>query len=123
MTASDSFMPITLSSGVRASAARTPNKVALTEDERSLTYDRLVKRIDQVASLALGGLGLQPGEHVALMSPNCIEYFEIVCGISSAGMATAMVNPRLTAKEAAYICNDSQARVLFVHASLEDLAR
>lgn len=123
MTASDSFMPITLSSGVRASAARTPDKVALTEDERSLTYARLVKRIDQVASLALGGLGLKPGEHVALMSPNCIEYFEIVCGISSAGMATAMVNPRLTAREAAYICNDSRARVLFVHASLEDLAR
>ena len=34
-----------------------------------------------------------------------------------------MVNPRLTAPEVEYICDDSGARVLFVHASLEPVAR
>ncbi|MCX7171451.1 MAG: AMP-binding protein, partial [Proteobacteria bacterium] len=123
MTASPTFMPITISSGIRASAARTPHKVALSENQRSLTYAQLVERIDRVETLASVGLKLKPGEHVALMSPNCIEFIEIVCGVADAGLATAMVNPRLTAREAAYICNDSQARVLFVHASLEELAR
>lgn len=123
MTPSPSFMPITISSGIRTSAARTPNKLALTEGQRGLTYAQLVERIDRVSTLALVGLTLKPGEHVALMSPNCIEFIEIVCGLASAGLATAMVNPRLTAKEAAYICNDSQAQVLFVHPSLEALVR
>ena len=123
MTPRPSFMPITISSGIRASAARTPHKVALSEDRRSLTYAQLVERIDRVETMASAGLKLKPGEHVALMSPNCIEFIEIVCGVAEAGLATAMVNPRLTAKEAAYICNDSQARVLFVHASLEEVAR
>ncbi len=123
MTTSPSFMPITISSGIRASAARTPSKVALSEDKRSLTYAQLVENIDRVETLASVGLQLKPGEHVALMAPNCIEFIEIVCGLADAGLATAMVNPRLTAKEAAYICNDSQAQVLFVHASLEEVAR
>jgi long-chain acyl-CoA synthetase len=123
MTPSPAFMPITISSGIRASAARTPSKVALSEEKRSLTYAQLVERIDRVETLAAVGLKLKPGEHVALMSPNCIEFIEIVCGLADAGLATAMVNPRLTAKEAAYICNDSQAQVLFVHASLEEVAR
>ncbi|MBI5920596.1 MAG: AMP-binding protein [Betaproteobacteria bacterium] len=123
MTSSTSFMPITISSGIRASAARTPDRVALSEGEQSLTYAKLVDRIDRVAAMATTGLSLQPGEHVAPMSPNCIEFIEIVCGVAEAGLASAMVNPRLTAKEAAYICNDSQARVLFVHASLEDVTR
>ncbi|MCX7180416.1 MAG: AMP-binding protein [Proteobacteria bacterium] len=123
MTTSPSFMPITISSGIRASAARTPSKVALSEDKRSLTYAQLVENIDRVETLASVGLQLKPGEHVALMAPNCIEFIEIVCGLADAGLATAMVNPRLTAKEAAYICNDSQAQILFVHASLEEVAR
>jgi len=117
------YIPLTLSSGVRASAARTPDKVALTENERCLSYAQLIDRIDRVANMVSTGLGLEPGDHVALMAPNCIEFIEIVCGLGDAGLATAMVNPRLTAKEAAYICNDSQAKVLFVHASLEELVR
>jgi long-chain acyl-CoA synthetase len=117
------YLPVTISSGVRASAARTPEKVALSEGLRRLTYAQLANRIDRVVSLAASGLGLVPGDHAALMAPNCIEFIEIVCGLSDAGVATAMVNPRLTARETAYICNDSQAKVLFVHASLEDLAR
>ena len=57
------------------------------------------------------------------MAPNCLEFIEIVAGLSSVGIAPAMVNPRLTGPELAYIANDSRARVLFVHHSLEELAR
>lgn len=117
------YQSVNVFSGVFASAARTPGKVALTEDARSLTYGRLAERIERIANVASAGLGLRSGDHAALMSPNCIEFLEIVCGLALAGIATAMVNPRLTSGEAAYICNDSQARVLFVHSSLEDLAR
>lgn len=116
-------LPVTITSGIRASAARTPGKVAVSEGPRRLTYAQLVDRIDRVLSMVAGDLGLQPGDHVAMMLPNCLEFIEIVCGLADAGIATAMVNPRLTAHEATYICKDSGVKALFVHATLEDLAR
>jgi long-chain acyl-CoA synthetase len=57
------------------------------------------------------------------MAPNCVEFVEVVCGVAAAGAAVALVNPRLTTSELEYICDDSQARVLFVHPSVEDVAR
>ena len=57
------------------------------------------------------------------MASNCLEFVELALGLASAGVAPAMVNPRSTAAELAFICNDSAARVLFVHAALEELAR
>ena len=117
------FRPITIAEGMRSSARRTPGKVALSEGERELTFSQLVERIDRVSNVALSGLGLRPGEHAALMSPNCLEFVELTCGLAEAGVPAAMVNPRSTPAEAAHVCDDAQARVLFVHPSLEERAR
>ena len=119
----DSYRSLLIADGIRASSLRTPNKVALSLGERALAYRDLVERIDRVSNVGLSGLGLEPGDRVALMAPNCLEFIEIVAGLSSVGIAPAMINPRLTAPELAYIVNDSGARVLFVHETLEELAR
>ena len=118
-----SYVPIEIADGVRSSARRTPAKIALQEGERTLSYAQLVERVDRVASGTSNGLGLRPGEHSAVFAPNCLEFVELVLGLASAGIAPAMVNSRSTAAELAYICNDSAARVLFVHPSLAELAR
>ena len=119
----DTYVPITIASGIRSSAAGTPNKVALAEGERTLTYRDLVTRIDRVANAAVHDLGLEPGDRVALMAPNCLEFLEIVCGISSAGCSVVTVNSRATPREAALICNDSAAKVAFVHPATEQVVR
>ena len=115
-----SYQPVLIADGIRASAEREPEKVALSMGESGLTYRDLVERIDRVSNLALSGLGLSHGDRAALMAPNCLEFIEIVCGLASVGVPPAMVNPRLTPAEVAYIANDSGARVLFVHESLRD---
>jgi len=117
------FVPIRVDDGVRASAQRTPDKVALAEGSRELTYRELVERIDRVRTATALGLGLAPGEHAAIFSPNCLEFIEIVCGLAGAGVAPALVNSRATAEELQFICDDSTARVLFVHPDLEETAR
>ena len=103
-------------------ALRTPEKIALQEGARTLSYRHLVERIDRVSNFVLHGLEVRTGDHAAVMAPNCLEFVEIVCGLAEAGVAAAMVNPRATAEELAFICDDAGARVLFVHASLEELA-
>ena len=68
-------------------------------------------------------MGLRRGDHVAIMSPNAIDFVTVVLGLASVGVATAMVNTRSTAGELAYICDDAEARVLFVHPTVAEVAR
>jgi acyl-CoA synthetase (AMP-forming)/AMP-acid ligase II len=114
---------ILISDGIRASAGRTPGKVAIRESGRTLTYAQLVERIARVANLVHGGLGLRHGERAAVLSANCLEYLEIVAGMAEAGVAAATIGPAASAPEIRFICEDSGARVLFVSAALEGAAR
>ncbi|MBU8543125.1 MULTISPECIES: class I adenylate-forming enzyme family protein [Roseomonadaceae] len=112
-----------ISDGIRASAGRTPDKIAMRETGRELTYARLVDRIARVANLCHAGLGLRHGEHAAVFSANCLEYVEIVAGMAEAGIAAATIGPAASAPEIRFICDDSAARVMFVSAALEEAAR
>jgi acyl-CoA synthetase (AMP-forming)/AMP-acid ligase II len=120
------YRPLLVDSGMRAAANRTPGKIALAEGERSLTYARLVERIDRVSAAAWHDLGLRPGDRVALLAANCLEYIEIICGLAAIGVAAATPNPRLAPAEARAILDDCGARVAFADAAwapvLRDLA-
>jgi acyl-CoA synthetase (AMP-forming)/AMP-acid ligase II len=114
---------ILIADGIRAAAARTPDKIAIIESGRKLAYKTLIERIDRVANLARSGLGLRPGDFAALLLPNRIEYIELVCGLSSAGVTVATIGPAAPPPEIGFICDDSRARVLFVAPELESAAR
>lgn len=55
--------------------------------------------------------GLAPGEHVALMSPNRVEWLYCDMGIMAAGGVTVPVYPTLVPRTAGYIAEDSKTRV------------
>ena len=108
------FRSMTMAEGLRAAAARDPAKiVAVCGDDRR-TFGDLIARIERAANATVGDLGLKKGQTAAIISRNCIEYLEITCGLPHAGVAVATVNAKLTVGEAAAICDDAGARVLFV---------
>jgi long-chain acyl-CoA synthetase len=111
---SSAYRPLLLSSGLHASAARTPGKVAVTCEGESRTYAELSARVGRVAGAA-AATGLAKGDRVALVAPNCIEYPELMCGLSDAGAVVATLSPRLTAREIAEACDDCGARLVVVH--------
>ncbi len=112
-----------IADGVRTAAARTPGKVAVTDGARQLTFGRLAERIDCVSNLAHAGFGLPKSARAAILAPNCLEYLELVCGLSSAGLAVATIGPAAPAAEIRFICEDSAAEILFVDPILEEMAR
>lgn len=112
------YLPIDIAHGIRCAAKNTPTKTALRADSRSLLYWELVERMNRVSSGVRNSLGLKKGDHVALVAPNCIEFPEIALGLAQAGVAAVMVNPKLTASEIKYICDDSEAKVIFAHESV-----
>lgn len=110
-----------LSGGLHAAAERTPRKIALRCEQRALSYEDLSGRVSRVAG-ALRAAGIQRGDRVAILAPNCLEYVELIVGISDIGAIAATLNPRSTAHELTATCDDCGARVLFVHETLAAVA-
>jgi acyl-CoA synthetase (AMP-forming)/AMP-acid ligase II len=116
------YRPLLLSGGLHASAERTPRKPALICEGDVRTYGELAERVRRVCGGAIAS-GIVRGDRVAILAPNCIEYAELVIGLSDAGAMVATLSARSTTHELAAACDDCGARFLFVHASLADTAQ
>jgi long-chain acyl-CoA synthetase len=57
-------------------------------------------------------LGLQSGDHIALMLENHPRYFEICWGAHRAGLIYTAMSTRLTEAEVSYIVNDCGAKAV-----------
>ena len=102
-----------------------PNKLALICGSRSLTYAELNSRARRVAN-ALGTLGVQAGDRVAVIAHNSIELLEVAAGLSKLSAISVLLNYRLREHEVAYIVNDCQAKAVVAGPGLVevvDLAR
>ncbi len=117
------FQPMTMARGLRAATQRNPNKVAVRHNEIERSYAELMRRIDCVTNATITDLKLKKGDNAAIISRNCIEYIELVCGVPEAGVAVATINPRLTPAELIAILEDAKAKVVFCDESLGDKMR
>jgi len=90
-------------------ARRWPERVALVDGKRRRTYRELDERATRLAR-ALVGLGLAPGERVAVVQENRIEYVETVIAIARAGGALVPLLGALTGAEHAFMVRDAEAR-------------
>jgi len=116
-----SFRHLSIAGGVRAAAGRSPEKIAYRHGDDSRNYADLIHRIDKVTTALGADLGLKNGDHGAIVSGNSIAYMELVMGASQAGVALATINPKLSAPEIKAICEDANARVLFIDAASAEM--
>ncbi|MDX2221723.1 MAG: class I adenylate-forming enzyme family protein [Rhodospirillaceae bacterium] len=108
---------MTMAGALRAAAARDPGKLAIRAGGQTRTYAQLIDRIDRITNATIRDLGLAPGHNAAIVAWNCLEYLEIACGVPEAGLAVATINARLTPADILAVCDDAEARVLFVDAA------
>src|SRR3979490_3146500 len=104
-------------------ARQTPDKPAyiMAGSGEVVTYRQLDDRSNQVAQY-LRALGLRSGETIGLFLDNSPRFLEICWGAHRAGLTYTAIAFRATAEEAAYILNDSGARMCLVSASQSPLA-
>ena len=79
---------------------------------RSITYREAQAEVHRLAN-ALIGCGLQPGDRMAILSKNSIEYILLYFAASKAGLVTIPLNYRLAPAEWSYILNNAEAKILF----------
>src|SRR5690349_4633112 len=96
---------------VRAQVQRSPAAVAVESGGDRLTYAELLAR---AAGLAhhLRGLGVQPGELVAVAVPRGVDLAPTLIGVQLAGAAFVPLDPRHPAERLDAILRDAGARVL-----------
>jgi acyl-CoA synthetase (AMP-forming)/AMP-acid ligase II len=98
-----------------------PNRTAVVFENRRCTYAQFASRAFRLANSLLAR-GLVRQERVAVLAPNCVEYFEVFAACESANLIIVNMNHRLSAKELTEICRDCEPSVLIFHAQFEQVA-
>ncbi|MGW9136328.1 long-chain-fatty-acid--CoA ligase [Streptomyces sp. NPDC055681] len=91
-------------------------RIAVELGDRSLTYAELDTLAGRVAAL-LTARGVTPGDRVAVMLPNLLEFPALYYGTLRAGAVVVPMNPLFKAREITHYLNDSGAVLLFAHES------
>jgi acyl-CoA synthetase (AMP-forming)/AMP-acid ligase II len=107
---------------LRATARKLPDKAAFVFKEKRCTYREFEERVNRLAN-GLLAQGYQPGDHIAILAFNCIEYYEILFALAKAGMVAVPVNFRLKAEEINYVVNHGDARALIYESCFRDTFR
>ncbi|MFF2545316.1 long-chain fatty acid--CoA ligase [Kitasatospora sp. NPDC058063] len=102
-----------------ATAARCPEHPVLRLDEEVLSFADL-DALSARAAHWLAGLGVAPGDRVAVLLPNVPQFAVLYYGILRAGAVVVPMNPLLKAREIEHCLADAGAAVLLAwHAGTE----
>ena len=93
--------------------AKYPDNKALSFFGRKITYRELQGGVSAFAA-ALQSNGVQKGDRVAIMLPNCPQYVISYFGILSVGGIVTQINPMLVEREIDHILNDSGSETIIV---------
>ena len=98
----------------------TTNAEAFVEVERGrrFTFEQLNKRCNRTANMLLAQ-GVKPGDRVAVLLKNGIEFVETYFAVAKIGAILVPVNWRLVANEIGYILGDSGAMALIYDADFD----
>lgn len=105
------FEKINPSDALTRTAERFPNNAALIFQGAKITYRQLDDMVSRFAS-ALAGMGIRPGDKVAVLLPNIPQCVIGIYGSFRAGAVCALNNPLYTDRELEHQFNDSGSKIL-----------
>lgn len=112
---------LNMASGIREFGRATPHRTAVVDGDRALTFAALDERSNRLAS-GLLARGLRPGDTVAVLAGNRMEYFEVAAALAKAGLPMVPLNPKNAAPDNAYVVGHSEAVALILDDALADNA-
>jgi acyl-CoA synthetase (AMP-forming)/AMP-acid ligase II len=116
------YEEIPLATTLHRTAARVPDKLAIIDGERQVTFRELDEQSNRFGN-ALGSIGIGKGDVVGVLSPNCIEFEVAFYGIAKAGAIVSTINSGYREREVANQLDSSAATTLVVHRSLLELGQ
>jgi acyl-CoA synthetase (AMP-forming)/AMP-acid ligase II len=110
---------LSVSESLAAHARLQPGVIGARDTRRAMSFAQWHERASRLAN-GLLGLGLAPGDRVAVLAYNCVEWLEIYVALARAGLVMVPVNFRLLTPEIGYILEHSDARAVIVQHDLVD---
>ena len=90
-----------------------PDKPAYAYENQKLTYAEYNAKVNSLVH-ALQKLGVNKGDHIGLLSWNCLDYALVYGAAMKGGYLLSRFNPRLGAEEVEHLLNYSEVNTLFV---------
>jgi acyl-CoA synthetase (AMP-forming)/AMP-acid ligase II len=103
----------------RATAARFPRKAALIVGDRRVPYAELDRMVQHLAG-NLARHGVAPGDRVALLLGNCVEFPAAVLACARLGAIAMPIGTRQRGPELEYLLSDSGARLLIFESAFAE---
>ncbi|KAL9320152.1 hypothetical protein ACSQ67_011991 [Phaseolus vulgaris] len=104
--------PMTLTSLIRHVAAKFPYRRAISVAGKfDLSHSRL-HSLTESAAARLVAAGIKPGDAVALVFPNTVEFVVMFLAVIRARATAAPLNPAYTAEEFEFYLSDSDSKLL-----------
>src|SRR5262249_4249528 len=97
-----------------AAIARFRNRTAFRSFGNALTYAQFDAKARAFSAFLQQGLGVKPGDRIAVMLPNTLAFPIAFLGIARAGAVQVNVNPQYTARELEHQLNDAGVEVIVV---------
>ena len=97
---------------IKYQAENFGSKPALISDHETLSFLELDKLSTNIATHLID-LNILPGDRVAIWAPNMNEWVLAAIAIHKVGGVLVPINTRMKGREAAYILNNSESKILF----------
>ncbi len=108
MTLTERFRGTTVASALALRATSDPGRPYLVSAAGTLTFAEVDSRSDALAA-ALANLGVEEGDRVALILPNCPEFVVSLFAVAKLGGVIVPLNPRLPSADLQYTLRHSEA--------------
>jgi acyl-CoA synthetase (AMP-forming)/AMP-acid ligase II len=96
---------------LRVNARKFPNKRALKDARRELTFSQYNERACRLANGLLKA-GLNKGDRLCILSHNCLEFMELYAATAKAGIVAVPINWRISPEDMEYVINNSDAKAI-----------
>ena len=97
------------------------DKVALIEGTQSRTWSESIERIYRMAN-GLAALGIGHGDHVAMLSPNSMDYSEMFAATLISGACAVPMQGMITDHSLDLMLRDCNAKAFIVASDMEEMA-
>src|SRR2546425_819834 len=99
-------------------ASAHPDRVAIVDRGRRVTYGELKTRVDRVAA-GLGALGIEAGDVVTIQLPNWAEFAYVFFALERLGAVANQIGPDFRSREVDYLLRFSGSRAFVCPASFK----
>src|SRR5689334_20869203 len=109
----------TFYSVLAARAASHPDRVAIVDRGRRITYGELKTRVDRVAA-GFKALGIGSGDVVTIQLPNWVEFAYVFFALERLGAVANQIGPDFRSREVDYILRFSESRAFVCPSSFKN---